>query len=85
MTVLHAGMARLVTNLDAYNLVSRAVFQPCLVQSQIHSLLYPKVRVIFAMRCSLELSFHKFLIPGSNGLCAPLQQTQFSLLFCNAV
>lgn len=72
MTVLHARMAGLVTNLDTYNLVSKAVFQPCLIQSQIHSLLHPKVRVIFTMRYSLETSFHKFLIPGSNGLCPPL-------------
>lgn len=52
-------MAGLVTNLDAYNLISKAVFQPCLIQAQIHFLLCSKVRDNFTVGCSLEtnLSF----------------------------
>jgi len=51
---MHAGMTGLVTHLHAYILISKAVFQPFLIQGQIHVLFCPKVRGNFTVGYSLE-------------------------------
>ena len=56
--------ARLVTNLNAYNLICKTVFQPCLS----NSVLCPKLSGNFT---GVYLKIQIFMIPGLNAFCLP--------------